>query len=250
MRDDYRVDIPEGESGDWSVKRFTVSKQEAELERLRAVFSFGGGGRGVPEGTYTGLYHGKSVIMSDTPHEIRDHLGFILRAEGRVLIHGLGLGMCAAAGLKKEEVTHVTVIEKSPDVIKLVGESMVTLAKEKIESGASQVGTMPSIIRAENEAGEITSIHVYASDGENAIAKQATLVIKLDDCFTWKPPKGERWNVVWHDVWDTICTDNLPEMSKMHRRFGRRCDWQGSWCRERLLFERRREQRDPWQSGW
>jgi len=222
-RDDYRVDIPEGESGQWSVKRFTVSEEEAKFERLRAVISFSGGGRGVPAGTYTGLYHRNSVVMSDTPNEIRDHLGFIIRAKGRVLIHGLGLGMCAAAVLKKEEVTHVTVVEKSPDVIKLVGPSMVALAKEK--------------------AGKAC---VLRSGTGHFDLGEPVLTIKLDDCFTWKPKKGERWDVVWHDVWDDICTDNLPEMAKLHRRFGRRCDWQGSWCRDRLLSERRRERRSEW----
>lgn len=245
-RDDYRVDIPEGESGDWSIRRIVVSEEEAKFDRLRAVISFSGGGRGVPAGTYTGLYHGNSVVMSDTPHEIRDHFGFILRAKGRVLIHGLGLGMCLAAVLKKDEVTSVTVIEKSPDVIKLVGPSMVALAKERIASGISSVGREATVMRSENEVGEITSLRVSASDGKLSIASTTFLTIRLGDCFTWKPEKGARWDVVWHDVWDNICTDNLPEMTKLHRRFGRRCDWQGSWCRDRLLSERRREKRSGW----
>jgi hypothetical protein len=52
------------------------------------------------------------------------------------------------------------------------------------------------------------------------------------DAYTWQPPKGQRWNVVWHDIWDDICTDNLDGMKALHRKYGRRCDWQGSWCRE------------------
>lgn len=52
------------------------------------------------------------------------------------------------------------------------------------------------------------------------------------DAFAWQPPKGKRYNAVWHDIWDDICVDNLPEMHKLHRRYGRRADWQGSWARE------------------
>ena len=52
------------------------------------------------------------------------------------------------------------------------------------------------------------------------------------DAFEWRPPKGVRYNAVWHDIWDDICTDNLPEMTRLHRKYGRRADWQGSWCRE------------------
>ena len=49
--------------------------------------------------------------------------------------------------------------------------------------------------------------------------------------FNYKPPKGVRYGAVWHDIWDDICADNLPEMHQLHRKYGRRCDWQGSWAR-------------------
>jgi hypothetical protein len=51
------------------------------------------------------------------------------------------------------------------------------------------------------------------------------------DAFTYQPPKTMRFNAVWHDIWDTICSDNLPEMQRLHRKYGRRSDWQGSWGR-------------------
>lgn len=50
------------------------------------------------------------------------------------------------------------------------------------------------------------------------------------DALTWSPPKGQRYGVVWHDIWQSICADNLPEMTKLKRRFGRRADWQGCWA--------------------
>ena len=53
-----------------------------------------------------------------------------------------------------------------------------------------------------------------------------------DDAFIYKPPKGIRYNAVWHDIWPYICADNLPEMTKLHRRYGKRTDWQDSWCKE------------------
>lgn len=51
------------------------------------------------------------------------------------------------------------------------------------------------------------------------------------DAFTYQPPKGVRYGMVWHDIWPTICADNLPEMHRLHRKYGKRCDWQGSWAR-------------------
>ncbi len=62
--------------------------------------------------------------------------------------------------------------------------------------------------------------------------KDSRVKIIHADAFEWKPPKGKRYNVIWHDIWDDICSDNLPEMTKLHRKYGKRCDWQDSWCKE------------------
>lgn len=52
------------------------------------------------------------------------------------------------------------------------------------------------------------------------------------DALTYTPPRGLRFGAVWHDIWDNICADNLPQMATLHRRYGRRADWQGSWAKE------------------
>ncbi len=49
------------------------------------------------------------------------------------------------------------------------------------------------------------------------------------DILEWKPPAGKRWAYAWHDIWQDICTDNLPEMARLKRRFARRCNAQGCW---------------------
>lgn len=64
------------------------------------------------------------------------------------------------------------------------------------------------------------------------------LRIHHGDARTMKWPRGSRWEMVWHDIWDNICADNLPEMQALHRSFGRRCNWQGSWAREWLRRDR------------
>lgn len=179
-----KVTIPVGESGPYSISRFTISKEEAALENLRMSFS-GWGRRHVHEGEYTALRRGGVMVMSDTPAEMMDHYWFVQRAEGSILINGLGIGMCLKAVLAKAEVTDVTVIEVSSDVIRLVAPHY----------------------------------------------NDPRLQIINADAYTWQPPKGKRYNAVWHDIWNDICSDNLPEMEKLHRKYGRRTDWQGSWCK-------------------
>lgn len=65
------------------------------------------------------------------------------------------------------------------------------------------------------------------------------------DAYTIQWPTGTRWDVAWHDIWPTLCEDNLALMGKLHRRYGRRVAWQGSWGKGLLESERRRT-RDAW----
>jgi hypothetical protein len=66
------------------------------------------------------------------------------------------------------------------------------------------------------------------------------------DIHTWTPPKGSKWNVIYHDIWPEICTDSLPEIYALERRFRKYLDkadsnrWQGSWQKERLQRLERR----------
>ena len=183
--------IPEGTSGRWTITRRVVTKADVAAQSI----SFSNRGRVVPEGTYTELNCGGTIVMSDTPDEMRDHWSIISEAKGRVLIAGLGIGMVTRAILDKVDrdgkfvVDHVTVIEKSPDVIALVAP------------------------------------HYLARYGERLTVIEA-------DIMEWKPAKGDHWNAAWYDIWNTLCGDNLESMKTLHRRFGKKTDWQGSWGRE------------------
>lgn len=66
------------------------------------------------------LKHPGEVVMEDTIFELKSHLGFILNASGNVLITGLGLGCVIRGLLANPKVKHITCIEKSGDVLKLV----------------------------------------------------------------------------------------------------------------------------------
>jgi hypothetical protein len=56
------------------------------------------------------------------------------------------------------------------------------------------------------------------------------LAIVHDDALTYKPSR--KFDAVWHDIWDNICADNLEDMKLLHRRWGRKAEWQGSWSRD------------------
>jgi len=181
-----KVDIPEGYANDWKVQRFVISEKESNFTKMRAVFHHR---EYVEAGRYTRLTHCGGVVMSDTNSERREHIMPVLKAQGKILINGLGIGMVLNACLRKPEVEHATVIELSPEVIWLVGPHYQKLFGDR-------------------------------------------LTIICADALTWRPKRGTRYGMVWHDIWDTICGDNLPEMTKLHRSYGQRTEWQGSWQKD------------------
>lgn len=204
----FNVDhIEDGKSGAWKVSRFTVDKKSAQLFNIGELMS-GSGARQISPGTYVKLSHAdRGVVMSNTDAELRDHIEPWQKARGRCLIMGLGLGVIASACLRKQDVEHVTVVERDEHVAALV---------------------MPSMRKLFDES---------------------RLTLVQADALTWRPPRGVRYGMVWHDIWDTICQDHKPEMSKLHRRYGRLADWQGSWGKwqvERMMREDRRYGGRPW----
>jgi hypothetical protein len=187
-----QVDWPENSYGETALKRFTVTEQDATLERIR---SFTNGGRGVRAGTYTGLYIRSTLWMSDTPHEQRDHLGFLYavhhREARRVLVNGLGLGMVIRALAAMPHVEHIDVCDNHPDVIGLVA---------------------PLVTQWGIDHGTIVNV-VYGDAHEPA------------ELY----PRGIRWDAAWHDIWRDICGDNWESMKTLRRRYARRCDYQDCW---------------------
>ena len=181
---DGTIVAPDGSRNDWRIESYVVSQAESDWTKVRAVVKHRD--EYVPAGTYRRLVRGTTIVMSNTPMEIRTHDAFVRRATGKVLINGLGLGMALTAILKKPEVESVRVIELTREVIDLVAPS-------------------------------------YRDDPRVRIIQA--------NAFDYKPERGVRFNAIWHDIWDTICADNLPEMHRLHRKYARRTDWQGSWCR-------------------
>lgn len=190
MFDKYKVDVPEGKSGDWEVAKFTVTEDD------HLYLHYASQGRPVPAGTYTGLMKKGEFdpIMSDTPAEIEDHLDFIYRATGQVLLNGLGLGIVLKAILSKPEVIHVDVVELEQDVINLVWPTY--------------------------------------QDSNRATIHHA-------DAFTIQWPKDKHWDCAWHDIWPSICTDNLPEIAKLKHKYAHKVKYQKAWVEDLLRYYKR-----------
>jgi hypothetical protein len=127
--------IPDGSSGLWTVNKVDVDERWRQMMiRLAAVRRIEAA---PPVGRYTFLWRltEKSFnsaskkfpgecVMNDFPSELRKHLQFVLRARGRVLVTGLGLGCVVRGLLAAGMVDHIDVVERSADVLKLCAASV------------------------------------------------------------------------------------------------------------------------------
>lgn len=104
--------VPAGRHDNAAVEHFEVSEHDSRWSGLRGEY--------VPAGRYARLFVNGSLYMSDTAMERRTNTDVVRRANGHVLIAGLGLGLILAPILAKDSVTETVVIEKYQAVIDLV----------------------------------------------------------------------------------------------------------------------------------
>lgn len=102
------------------------------------------------------------------------------------------------------------------------------------------------LVKALLDKKEITKVIVIEID-ENVINlvypyfKDDRLTVINANAYDYKPPKGEKYDYVWHDIWDYISPDNLRQMEKLHRKYAKRVNkYQDSWCKRRCLYQKQK----------
>ena len=73
-----------------------------------------------------------------------------------------------------------------------------------------------------------------------------TLNIHRADIHQWRAPRGRTWDVGWFDIWETINTDDMPEVRRLRDRFRRRLSWFGAWAQYDRIEAGKRERSGRW----
>lgn len=188
----FKVDVPVGCCGAWRVERFVVDEAGSRWADLQDSLH-GCGGRYVPPGTYTRLVRGGGVWEETVMSDTPAEVGDFLEVVDRAS------GVCLVNGLGLGVVVNALLLKEEVERVDVVeiSEEVISLV------GAHWLGRFGGRLR-----------------------------IVCGDAFVWRPARGVVYDVVWHDVWDGICGDNLEGMKRLHRAYGRRARWQGSWARE------------------
>ncbi len=133
-------------------------------------------------GHYARLRVDGAVMMSDTDMELRTNIGAIQDAHGDVLIGGLGLGAIVLSIVRKPDVRSVTVVEKNSHVIALVEDQL-----RRAMTGTQSAG----------------------------------FLVWTADVYRWqpKPENVHRFDYIYFDIWQNLCTDNVDEMQRLHLRY-------------------------------
>lgn len=129
----FKSDIPTGRSGEWVLERVEMPERVSNDASQQVVHCFQ-----YRPGTYTCLRRGPVHFMTDLYDEWHTQRRAIeqgCRRGGHILITGLGLGLVAEALFKAEEsrVERITIVENSPDVIRLVAPHLLKRYGAKLE---------------------------------------------------------------------------------------------------------------------
>jgi hypothetical protein len=112
------VDIPEGTSGDYEIAIYTDETTEKDWQLYLSMPKCAD----ESDDSWTVLLKENCLmpIMQNSDAEYVEHQWLWNNATGDVLIGGLGLGMCHQPLIDNPDVTSVTIIEISQDVVDLV----------------------------------------------------------------------------------------------------------------------------------
>jgi hypothetical protein len=152
-------------------------------------------GRGTPPGIYTMLKVDGELWMSDTRAEAMDHILFF--------------DWCEMHKAKKI-------------LINGLGMGCIVHALLTLESVTSI-----DIVEIDQRVIDVIGSH-YAKDPRVHLHHANA----FDQTTRW--PKNSKWDAAWHDIWPDLCGDNIPEMTRLQRSYGRRVTHQESWSRRFL----------------
>lgn len=77
---------------------------------------------------------------------------------------------------------------------------------------------------------ELDVLHLVGNHLQKKYSKKLNII--CGDAFCPPLPITAKFDCIWHDIWETICGDNWPEIKELRRIYRKYCKiiYQSSWC--------------------
>lgn len=108
----------------------------------------------------------------------------------------------------------------------------VSKAKGNILINGLGLGTIIKILLTKKEVNKITIVE-NSKDVINLVApaySQDGINIINDNAFDFTPKKNEKYDYIWHDIWDRIDPKNLKEMNILKNKYAYMDAYQECWA--------------------
>jgi hypothetical protein len=204
LRDHYErapkplpVPIKKGKLGRWVIDTFTLKDSDVRRNNLACYWS-GQSFLICPPGTYTRLVR--------------------LQPEKAVDKH-----VIVMSNTPMEVRTNMAFIEAAKGRVLISGLGLGMALKAALDKPDVHY---VKVLEIDNDLIELVG-HAFERDLRNG-----RLMIEQADALSYQPGKDERYDVAWHDIWDTISDENLPQMAVLTRKWQHRVPLQLCWARD------------------
>jgi hypothetical protein len=199
--------------GKHRLRDFTISEGDAILSQLNAIFDPSEGGRFGTPGTYTKL---QRWDHDHKPTKADDWAWTVVMSDTDDELLDMWEFFCAV---------------EIPSVKRVLINGLGLGIATRIALGQEHVEHV-DVVELNSE---VIKLAAPLFEGDER------LEIHKGDAYTYRWPVGMKWNIAWHDIWDEISVNNNFE--RLHRRYGRRVQWQRSWARREAVESEKRKQK-------
>jgi len=185
-------DLPEKQVGNYRIHKFTITPEEAAVYNLKASI------RGIED-------------MSVEPGDYT------------ALLRGSGdKGVVVMSDTPSERRDHMEIVKRGQGHVLVNGLGLGVVLNALCMSVDVDLVTVIEFVP------EVISL--VADHYRKKFAGRVEII--QGDALQYRPPEGVRYGAVWNDIWDTVSSDNLPDMEVLHKRYEPLSDWCGSWREE------------------
>lgn len=172
----------------------------------------------------------------------------------RLMSHGNYVELVAAGDYVKLIVDGKLMMSDTP-MEKRTNTEFIRFAHGEVMIAGLGIGLILENLIPLYESGKVTRVVVYEKyqDVIDLVAHRYTdrlpLEVRCQDIMTYRPPREEKYDTLYFDIWPEITEDNLKDIRILHNRWKNHKNpkaYMNSWMADFLRKRRAAERRSSW----